>query len=88
LHPTLTGHALDAGSYLRFRRMRLRKSARVVLEDANGVPLVIVGTYGKGNVVFCNGRPEMWTPAADRRTRVRIAGGSSVQWQHGTFRVE
>ncbi|MBI4556065.1 MAG: twin-arginine translocation signal domain-containing protein [Candidatus Hydrogenedentes bacterium] len=69
--PLLAGiqtKSVRAGQRWQFEAVRLKDGAQVLLEAADGSPLVIAGKYGKGAVVVCNGMPLDWVTAVDKKT--------------------
>jgi uncharacterized protein (DUF608 family) len=59
---------VTASGYLKFRMDWLKRGAERLLETDDGTPLVVSGTYGKGTLVICNGRPDRWVDGSDRKT--------------------
>jgi len=81
MHRLLPSENLRIGPYLRFRNLKLKEGARVVLEAPDGSPLLIEGKAGKGKVlVFTAEVPRglAWTPdAAFSMNLVAYAAGTT-----------
>jgi uncharacterized protein (DUF608 family) len=70
-----------------FEDLKLKPGARVVLQGADGSPLVIEGTFGQGKILACAGSIHRWMDAAARKAFignvVALAAGAAYEPQTG-----
>ncbi|MDX9972211.1 MAG: GH116 family glycosyl hydrolase [FCB group bacterium] len=65
-----------------FKDVQLKEGARVLLETAEGQPLVVRGPLGQGTLVVCNGPVHEWFGLAHSRT---VAGNIISQTSGTTY---